>query len=171
MENITIDWLNIYCRRKMRNASNMAAELPPHESLYKDTSLYNKHQMGYQNRPPPPGGATCRELRDNDYSYIKEMWPAAATPTGGHEPRIEPIYQVQNIRNSPTPGASARAATSHGDPLSNPYGIEYFGPNTNPYGIKLGPHDRGEETIFSGWSYGINGFRWRTTHLWKSGWD
>ena len=126
----------------MRNVSQMAVDLPPHESLYKDTSLYNKHQMGYQNRPPPPGEATCRELRDNDYSYVKEMWPAAATPTNGHDPRIESIYQVQNIRNSPTPGVSAHGATSHGDPLSNPYGIEYFGPNTNTYGIKLGPQNR-----------------------------
>ena len=115
----------------MRNAPQMPADLPPGDAVYKDTSLYAKQptQMGYQNRQLTTGGAPCRELRDNDYSYVKEMWPAGASG-GGHDHRVEPIYQVQNIRNPTLP----IQCTSQSDPLSNPYGIESFGPRVNPYG-------------------------------------
>ena len=128
---------------------------PPPDSLYKDDSLYNKHhQMGYQGRPSPQGGAM---LRDNDYSYVKDIWPSAtgagATPTGApgthaQDTRmLEPVYQVQNIRGSPSLAVSSTSPAGPGmtDPLANPYGIEYFGPNTNPYGSKLGLQTKGKK--------------------------
>ena len=141
-EKITIHY---FYRRKMRNSSQLSADLPPGDAIYQDTSLYAKQptQMGFQNRQLATGGAACREMRHNDYSYVKEMWPAG-TPSGRHDHTVEPVYQVQNVRS--TPLGPPIQCTSQGGALSNPYGIESFGPSVNPYGSRVPLPSKGKKS-------------------------
>ncbi len=136
----------------MKNAQGVRQpslqDLGPGDTLYKDASMCNKqlHQTGYQLRPTGVRAATAgaaptaRELRDNDYSYVREMLPATSTDgqtiSHQHQP-LGPIYQTQHIKTSNT-GQSAQAPSQFrpsGSP-GDPYGFDCTDPALNSSGIQ-----------------------------------